>query len=113
MLYVIFFLPHYFLKMPSFTCFLLQVLSWKMGSVNQSEPPCSDSIGEGPVLFIRYSLDKKVIAIQRSNHEVEFRNRETGDTFIQIYKPESENILGFFWTDCPTCDFVLIKTWCV
>lgn len=89
---------------------LIQVLSWKVGAPTQHNPPNSDLIGEGPVLLIRYSLDQKAIAIQRSNHEVEFRNRETGLTFSRKCKQDSERILGFFWTDCPTCDVILIKT---
>ncbi|KAJ4820466.1 hypothetical protein LUZ62_033032 [Rhynchospora pubera] len=87
-----------------------QVLSWKVGMPSQHNPPNSDLIGEGPVLSIRYSLDQKAIAIQRSIYEVEFRNRETGLTFSRKCKQDSERILGFFWTDCPTCDIVLIKT---
>lgn len=72
--------------------------------------PTTDSISEGPVLSIRYSLDAKILAIQRSNHEVQFWNRETGDTFSQKYRSDSESLLGFFWTDCPTCDLVFVKT---
>lgn len=89
---------------------LFQVLSWKVGAPTEHNPPNSDLIGEGPVLSIRYSLDQKAIAIQRSNHEVEFRNRETGLTFSRKCKQDSERILGLFWTDCPTCDIILIKT---
>jgi hypothetical protein len=87
-----------------------RVLSWKVGAPTEHNPPNSDLIGEGPVLSIRYSLDQKAIAIQRSNHEVEFRNRETGLTFSRKCKQDSERILGLFWTDCPTCDIILIKT---
>ncbi|XP_020104454.1 uncharacterized protein C18orf8 isoform X3 [Ananas comosus] len=87
-----------------------QVLSWKIGQSTQLDPPNSDPIGEGPVVSIRYSLDQKIIGIQRSNHEVEFRNRETGQAFFRRCRPDSESILGFFWTDCPSCDIILIKT---
>ncbi|XP_073006308.1 uncharacterized protein [Typha latifolia] len=87
-----------------------QVLYWKIGPSTQLDPPNSDSIGEGPVLSIRFSLDQKVIGIQRSNHEVQFKNRETGETFSRRCRPDSESILGFFWTDCPTCDIIFIKT---
>lgn len=89
---------------------ILQVLSWKIGQSTQLDPPNSDPIGEGPVVSIRYSLDQKIIGIQRSNHEVEFRNRETGQAFFRRCRPDSESILGFFWTDCPSCDIILIKT---
>lgn len=87
-----------------------QVLSWNIGSSTQLDPPNSDSISEGPVLSIRYSLDKKVIGIQRSNHEIQFKNRETGETFSRRCRQDSESILGFFWTDCPSCDIIFIKT---
>ncbi|ONK75056.1 uncharacterized protein A4U43_C03F12860 [Asparagus officinalis] len=87
-----------------------QVLSWKIGNSTQVDPPDSDSISEGPVLSIRYSLDKKVIGIQRSNHEIQFKNRETGETFSRRCRPDSESILGFFWTDSPYCDVIFIKT---
>ncbi|XP_058108514.1 uncharacterized protein LOC131251670 [Magnolia sinica] len=88
-----------------------EVFKWRTGpSASLDDTPTSDSISEGPVLSIRYSLDGKVIGIQRSNHDIEFRNRETGETFSQRCRSESESILGFFWTDCPTCDVVFVKT---
>ncbi|KAM4079401.1 hypothetical protein ACB094_09G115000 [Castanea mollissima] len=87
-----------------------QVFSWKTVPFSPLVAPTSDSISEGPILSIRCSLDEKFIAIQRSNHEVQFRHRETGETFSQRCRPESESILGFFWTDCPLCDIVFVKT---
>ncbi|KAK8943444.1 hypothetical protein KSP40_PGU021965 [Platanthera guangdongensis] len=87
-----------------------QVLSWKIVPCTKFEPPNSDSVSEGPVLSIRYSLDKKVICIQRSDQEFQFKNRETGESFTWRCKPESKSILGFFWTDCPSCDIIFIKT---
>ncbi|KAJ4980007.1 hypothetical protein NE237_010787 [Protea cynaroides] len=87
-----------------------QVFAWKTVPPVLFDAPTSDSIGEGPVLSIRYSLDAKVIGIQRSNLEIEFRNRYTGEAFIHKCKSESENILGFFWTDCPSCDVIFVKT---
>ncbi|XP_062166239.1 uncharacterized protein LOC133872682 [Alnus glutinosa] len=87
-----------------------QVFSWKTVPFSPLVAPTSDSISEGPILSIRYSLDTKFIAIQRSNHEVQFWHRETGETFSQTCGSESESILGFFWTDCPFCDIVFVKT---
>lgn len=87
-----------------------QVFSWKTVPFSPPVAPTSDSISEGPILSIRYSLDAKFIAIQRSNHEVQFWHRETGETFSQRCRSESESILGFFWTDCPLCDIVFVKT---
>ncbi|PSS13777.1 Colon cancer-associated Mic1-like protein [Actinidia chinensis var. chinensis] len=87
-----------------------QVISWKTSPFSPLATPASDSVCEGPVLSIRYSIDAKVLAIQRSNYEIQFWDRETGYTFSQKCKSDSESILGFFWTDCPTCDIVFVKT---
>ncbi|XP_075110746.1 uncharacterized protein LOC107832737 isoform X1 [Nicotiana tabacum] len=87
-----------------------QVFSWKTTPFDPNVTPSSDLIGEGPVLSIRYSLDLKLLAVQRSPHEVHIQNRESGDTFSHKCRSESERILGFFWTDSPTCDIVFVKT---
>ncbi|KAL3632390.1 hypothetical protein CASFOL_025374 [Castilleja foliolosa] len=87
-----------------------QVFSWKTAPYNPYIASSSDPISEGPVLSIRYSLDLKLLAIQRSKHEIQIWNKETGDTFSQKCRSESESILGFFWTDCSTCDIVFVKT---
>uniref|UniRef100_A0A2P2KVP9 Uncharacterized protein MANES_09G038300 n=1 Tax=Rhizophora mucronata TaxID=61149 RepID=A0A2P2KVP9_RHIMU len=87
-----------------------QVYSWKTVPFAPHAAPTSDSISEGPILSIRYSLDAKFIAIQRSSQEIQFWHRETRGTLNHRCKSESESILGFFWTDCPLCNFVLVKT---
>ncbi|KAF3628762.1 hypothetical protein FXO37_29245 [Capsicum annuum] len=87
-----------------------QVFCWKTTPFNPNVTPSSDLIGEGPILSIRYSLNLKLLAVQRSPHEVQIQNRESGDTFTQKCRSESERILGFFWTDSPTCDIVFVKT---
>ncbi|CAN6288265.1 unnamed protein product [Urochloa humidicola] len=87
-----------------------RILYWKIAPSIPSGPPNSDPVNEGPVLSVRYSLDHKVIGIHRSRHEIEFRNRETGETYSKKCRADSETILGFFWTDCPTCDVILVKT---
>ncbi|KAK3020355.1 hypothetical protein RJ639_045339 [Escallonia herrerae] len=87
-----------------------QVVSWKISPFSPHVAPTVDSITGGPVLSLRYSLDAKLLAIQRSSHEVQFWIRQTGESFSQRYRSESENLLGFFWTDCPTCDIVFVKT---
>ncbi|XP_052172803.1 uncharacterized protein LOC127788497 isoform X2 [Diospyros lotus] len=87
-----------------------QVFSWKTSPFAPLVVPTIDSIQEGPVLSIRYSLDTKILAIQRSDQEVQFWNRETGNTFRQRCRSETDSILGFFWTDCPNCDIVFVKT---
>ncbi|XP_041024360.1 uncharacterized protein LOC121265011 [Juglans microcarpa x Juglans regia] len=87
-----------------------RVFSWKTVPFSPLADPISDLISEGPILSIRYSLDAKFIAVQRSNHDIQFWHRETGETFSQRCRSESESILGFFWTDCPLCDIVFVKT---
>ncbi|XP_043815545.1 regulator of MON1-CCZ1 complex isoform X2 [Manihot esculenta] len=87
-----------------------QVFSWKTVPFDPHVAPVSDTISEGPILSIRYSLDAKFIAIQRSSQELQIWHRESGGTFSHKCRSESESILGFFWTDCPLCDFVLVKT---
>ncbi|KAJ8754517.1 hypothetical protein K2173_005678 [Erythroxylum novogranatense] len=87
-----------------------QVYLWKTTPFSPHEAPTSDPISEGPILSIRYSLDARFRAIQRSSQEIQFWQKETGDTFNHKCKSESESILGFFWTDCPLGDIVLVKT---
>lgn len=87
-----------------------QVVSWKISPFSSDVVSTTDTISEGPVLSIRYSLDTKLIAVQRSNNEVQFWVKETGETFSQKSKSESDTILGFFWTDCAVCDIVFVKT---
>ncbi|KAK9154327.1 hypothetical protein Sjap_001807 [Stephania japonica] len=59
-----------------------QVYAWKITPYSPYTTPSVDSIGEGSVLSIHYSLDGKVIGIQRSNHEIQFVNRGTWDMFM-------------------------------
>ncbi|PRQ44424.1 putative colon cancer-associated Mic1, WD40/YVTN repeat-like-containing domain-containing protein [Rosa chinensis] len=87
-----------------------QVFCWKTVPFDPMVAPTSDSLTEGPIVSIRYSLDLKFIAVQRSDQEIQFWDRGSGETFSQRCKSESESILGFFWTDCPLCDIVFVKT---
>lgn len=87
-----------------------QVFSWKTGPFDPDVAPTCDSISEGPILSIRFSLDGTMMAVQRSNVEIQIWDRQTGESFSQKCKPESESILGFFWTDCPSCHIVVVKT---
>ncbi|KAL4324863.1 hypothetical protein GQ457_11G008460 [Hibiscus cannabinus] len=86
-----------------------QVFSWKTVPFSPNAAPNIDSITEGPICSIRFSLDEKLIAVQRSNTSIDFLHRETGEVFTHRCKSESESILGFFWTDCPSCDIVVVK----
>ncbi|KAJ0249429.1 Mic1 domain-containing protein [Hirschfeldia incana] len=87
-----------------------QVFSWETAPFNPDVSPSVDSIPEGPILSVRLSLDKKVIAVQRSDSEIQFFHRETKKTLTHKCRPGSESILGFFWSDSPLCDLAVVKT---
>ncbi|KAG6541704.1 hypothetical protein Mapa_016969 [Marchantia paleacea] len=87
-----------------------KVYSWPVNQQPSDDGPTITPIKEGPVLGVRFSLDGKILAVQRSHHEVEFINKETGMVFRQQCKPGTERILGLFWSDCPTCDLVLVTS---
>ncbi|CAN8270108.1 unnamed protein product [Cochlearia groenlandica] len=87
-----------------------QVYSWQTSPFNPDVAPSDDSIREGPILSIRFSLDKKVIAVQRSDYEIQFFHRETKQILSHKCKAGSESILGFFWSDSPLCDLAIVKT---
>ncbi|CAI9100968.1 OLC1v1038165C1 [Oldenlandia corymbosa var. corymbosa] len=87
-----------------------QIFSWKTAPFDPQAAPSSDPVAGGPILSARYSLDSKLLAIQRSSQEVQIWNREGGSNISYKCRSESEHILGYFWTDCPTCDIVFVKT---
>ncbi|XP_006407381.2 regulator of MON1-CCZ1 complex [Eutrema salsugineum] len=87
-----------------------QVFSWQTAPFNPDVSPSVDSISEGPILSIRFSLDKKAIAVQRSDCEIQFFHRETKQILTHKCKAGSESILGFFWSDSPLCDLAILKT---
>ncbi|GJX55767.1 regulator of MON1-CCZ1 complex [Tanacetum coccineum] len=76
-------------------CMQTVVVSWKINPFTSEVAATTDTISEGPiVLSVRYSLDSKLIAVQRSNREVQFWIKETGETFSQKSKSDSDSILG-------------------
>lgn len=87
-----------------------KVFSWPVGRHPHSDSPSITAVDNGPVLAARFSLDGKVLAIQRSDHEIVYFNREHGLKFSQLCKSRTERLLGFFWTDCPTCDIVYVTS---
>lgn len=87
-----------------------QIFSWQADQFMPMDFPTVVTINEGSILSIRYSLDGKILGVQRSQQEVEFINRETFSSFSHRCKTDSECILGFFWTDCPSCNIVIVKT---
>lgn len=91
---------------------ILQVYSWATNQHPPAELPVVTDIKEGSILGVRYSLDGKILAIQRTNQEIEFVNKESCTGFKQQCRSGSDRILGFFWTDCPACDIVFVTTRC-
>jgi len=87
-----------------------KVYSWPTNQNPPAEAPGVTTIKEGPVLGVRYSLDGKLLAVQRTNQEIEFFNKENCTGFKQQCRSSSDRILGFFWTDCPACDIVFVTT---
>ena len=93
------------------------VLSYAVDTPRSSDsgsvaPPTSTAIGEGPVLAARFSLDGKVLAVQRSLTDVEFLpgGDGGGGSFWQRCRRSGETILGFFWASSAGVDFVLATT---
>ena len=73
--------------------------------------PSTTAVGEGPVHAARFSLDGKVLAVQRSATDIEFiPSGDDGGTFWQRCRRGNENILGFFWASSAGVDFVLATT---
>uniref|UniRef100_A0A7I4FSE8 Regulator of MON1-CCZ1 complex N-terminal domain-containing protein n=1 Tax=Physcomitrium patens TaxID=3218 RepID=A0A7I4FSE8_PHYPA len=87
-----------------------KVYSWPTNQHPPAELPGVTDIKEGPILGVRYSLDGKILAIQRTNQEIEFVNKESCTGFKQQCRSGSDRIFGFFWTDCPACDIVFVTT---
>lgn len=87
-----------------------KVFSWPVSRYPHTDSPSVTAIDDGPVLAVRFSLDGKILAIQRSDSEIAYFNIENGLKFFQPGKSRTERILGFFWTDCPTCDIVYVTS---
>jgi hypothetical protein len=85
-------------------------MSWPVNQKGPPDDPTETKVAEGPVLFLRFSLDGLILAVQRSGQEVEFVSRETGVSFCQRCRHLNDQILGLFWTDSPTCDVVFITS---
>lgn len=87
-----------------------KIFSWPVARHSHPDSPSITSVDSGLVLAARFSLDGKILAIQSSDHEVSFYNRESGSKFKQLCRSRTERILGFFWSDCPTCDVVFVTS---
>jgi hypothetical protein len=76
--------------------------------------PSVTAVGEGPALAARFSLDGKVLAVQRSATDVEFvaagGSGAGAGAFWQRCRRAGETIVGFFWASSAGVDFVLATT---
>jgi len=87
------------------------VVSYPADARKEYAPPTTLTIGEGPTLAARFSLDGAVLAVQRSATDVEFvAASSTSSAFWQRCRRASETILGFFWVASAGVDFVLATT---
>jgi len=75
-------------------------------------------LSQGPVITARFSPDRKILAVQRTDTEIEFVNQEDGSQFWQKCKGTSRlgfgsetKLLGFFWcSNMSNLDIVFVTT---
>ena len=86
--------------------------AWAEAGSAGGVPPTVTPVGEGPALAARFSLDGKVLAVQRSATDVEFvpASGGSGGAFWQRCRRPAETVLGFFWASSAGVDFVLATT---
>lgn len=79
------------------------------GPDDKNEPLNFRMEDHGPVLSIKFSLDHKVLAVQRTNNSVEFINFNglvmVNSEYSQTCKKNS-NILGFVWSNTNEVAFI-------
>ncbi|KAK3271190.1 hypothetical protein CYMTET_20446 [Cymbomonas tetramitiformis] len=80
-----------------------------LNSPDEAESPTVSFLNEGPVISARFSLDGRILAVQRTATDVEFVNREDASEFWQRCR-KGERLLGLFWVNTPECDCVFVTT---
>jgi hypothetical protein len=72
------------------------------------------SAGPNPITAVRASLDGNFTALQRSKLQIEFLDHSTGNMFIetpqQSIRSAGATVVGFFWTDAPDAEFVMVTS---
>jgi hypothetical protein len=86
------------------------IYSWPATQQPPETKPTVHKVKEGPVLAVRFSLDRKFVAVQRSEYEMEIVDLERSYAFRQRCKQKGERILGFFWSDSPVADLVFVTS---
>lgn len=78
-------------------------------NANQNITPLNFRMEDhGPVLSIKFSLDHKILAVQRNNNSVEFMNFDANqlDTEYSQTCKKNSNIFGFVWTNTNEVAFI-------
>lgn len=73
-------------------------------------PASAIDIGGGPVLGARFSLDGRVLAVQRSDVDIEFFAPDQVSFWQRCRRAPGEKILAFFWAASAGVDFVIATT---
>lgn len=73
-------------------------------------PVTVTDIGGGPVLGARFSLDCRVLAVQRSDTDIEFYVADRPPFQQRCRRAPVEKVLTFFWAASAGVDFVLATT---
>ena len=83
--------------------------AWEGAEKAPDDGPNITFLSAGPVVGVRFSLDKSLLAIQRSDQEIEFVNRGDAAQFYHRCRGQ-ERILGFFWALSAFCDICFVTT---
>ena len=78
--------------------------------VGSPPPPTRLSLGRGPVISVKHSLDYRILSIQRTSRTVVFLNRAKGldkTEYSQSCKSKSSShLLGFVWVGATEVVFI-------
>jgi len=63
-----------------------------------------------PITAVCASLDGNFTALQRSKLQIEFLDHSNGNMFIETPQNSGTALHGFFWTDAPDAEFVVVTS---
>lgn len=89
-----------------------KIFSWSVGPdlLGDGGAPTEHRVGDSPVLAVRFSLDGRHLALQRSIREIEVTPAQGGPSWRQACQKGASRILGFFWAESPSCDIVFVTS---
>jgi hypothetical protein len=84
-------------------------------SIASTTPSRAFLVSSGPpITAVRASLDGNFTALQRSKLQIEFLDHSNGNMFIETPQYNTKNggtvLHGFFWTDVPDAEFVVVTS---